>query len=49
MFNREGLDDRIVEKLNMWTKARPLEVWEGIVNNLRNPTSEVAHRGGRSE
>jgi CTP synthase len=41
MFNREGLDDRIVEKLNMWTKAPDLSVWEGIVNNLNNPTSEV--------
>ncbi len=41
MFNREGLDDRIVEKLNMWTKAPDLSVWEGIVRNLKNPASEV--------
>jgi CTP synthase len=41
MFNREGMDDRIIEKLNMWTKAPDLSVWEGIVKNLKNPTSEV--------
>jgi CTP synthase len=41
MFNREGLDDRIVEKLNMWTKAPDLSTWEAIVKNLKNPTSEV--------
>jgi CTP synthase len=41
MFNREGLDDRIIEKLNMWTKAPDLSVWEKIVNNLKNPSSEV--------
>ncbi len=41
MFNKEGLDDRIVEKLNMWTKAPDLSVWEGIVNKIKNPVSEV--------
>jgi CTP synthase len=41
MFNREGLDDRIIEKLNMWTKAPDLSVWERIVETLKNPSSEV--------
>ncbi len=41
MFNREGLDDRIIDKLNMWTKSPDLSVWEGIVKNLKNPSSEV--------
>jgi len=41
MFNREGLDDRLIEKLNMWTKAPNLSVWEGIVHKLKNPASEV--------
>jgi CTP synthase len=41
MFNREGLDDRLIEKLNMWTKAPDLSVWEGIVHKLKNPASEV--------
>jgi len=41
MFNKEGLDDRVIEKLNMWTKAPNLSTWEGIVHKLKNPTSEV--------
>jgi CTP synthase len=41
MFNREGLDDRIVEKLNMWTKAPDLSVWEGIASKITNPVSQV--------
>jgi CTP synthase len=40
-FNHEGLDDRIVEKLNMWTKAPDLSVWEGILRKIKNPVDEV--------
>jgi CTP synthase len=41
MFNRQGLDDRIVEKLNMWTKAPDLSIWEDLVGKLKKPASEV--------
>jgi len=41
MFNRQGLDDRIVEKLNMWTKKPDLAVWEDIVHRVKNPEGEV--------
>ncbi|MBN1880937.1 MAG: CTP synthase [Deltaproteobacteria bacterium] len=41
MFNRQGLDDRIVEKLNMWTKKPDLTVWEDIARRIKNPEGEV--------
>ncbi|RLB03053.1 MAG: CTP synthetase [Deltaproteobacteria bacterium] len=41
VFHREGLDDRIVELLNMWTRAPDLSMWEEIVGRLKNPSQEV--------
>ncbi|MBN1573662.1 MAG: CTP synthase [Deltaproteobacteria bacterium] len=41
LFNKQGLDDRIVEKLNMWTKAPDLSAWEEIVERAKNPRGEV--------
>jgi CTP synthase len=41
LFNQQGLDDRIVEKLNMWTKAPDLSAWEEIVQRVKNPKGEV--------
>ena len=31
LFHQEGLDDRLVETLNIWTRAPRLEVWEKLV------------------
>ncbi|OGP54161.1 MAG: CTP synthase [Deltaproteobacteria bacterium RBG_13_52_11] len=41
VFHQEGLDEKIVEILNMWTKAPDLSVWEEICRKVKNPTDEV--------
>ncbi len=41
VFHREGLDQKIVEKLNIWTRAPNLDNWEGIVKKLKDPKSSV--------
>jgi CTP synthase len=37
VFHEEGLDERVVEKLNIWTGAPHLERWQKVVDVLRNP------------
>ena len=41
VFHKEGLDQKIVEKLNIWTRAPRLDHWEAIVKSLQEPTSSV--------
>ncbi|MBW1727769.1 MAG: CTP synthase [Deltaproteobacteria bacterium] len=41
VFHREGLDQIIVEKLNIWTRAPHLNDWEEIVRRLKEPKSSV--------
>ncbi len=41
VFHREGLDQKIVEKLNIWTRAPHLDNWEDIVKRLKEPKSSV--------
>jgi CTP synthase len=41
VFHREGLDQKIVEKLNIWTRAPNLDNWEKIVKRLKEPKSSV--------
>jgi CTP synthase len=41
MFHDEGLDERIVEKLNIWTGAPHLERWQKVVDVLKNPKDSV--------
>ncbi|MBF8303279.1 MAG: synthase, partial [Candidatus Dadabacteria bacterium] len=41
IFHREGLDEIIVEFLNMWTRRPDVTPWEGIVNKFNNPKSDV--------
>ncbi|MFH1148143.1 MAG: CTP synthase [Pseudomonadota bacterium] len=41
VFHRERLDDKIIEKLNIWTGAPHLEAWEDLVYRLKNPQGEV--------
>jgi CTP synthase len=41
VFHKEGLDQKIVEKLNIWTRAPKLDDWENIVKRLKEPSSEV--------
>ena len=40
-FHREGLDDKIVELLHIWTRAPRLETWEKVVQAYTAPRCEV--------
>jgi CTP synthase len=40
-FHQEGLDEKIIEILNMWTKTPDLGVWEEICRKITQPTDEV--------
>ena len=41
VFHEEGLDERVVEKLNIWTGAPHLEKWQKVVDVLKNPKDSV--------
>ncbi len=41
VFHEEGLDERIVEKLNMWTAAPDLSRWQRLVQIVQNPKARV--------
>lgn len=40
-FHQEGLDDKIVKMLNMWTRSPRLEKWQEIVQSIKNPRGAV--------
>ena len=41
LFHQEGLDERLIEVLNIWTGAPRLEPWERLVQGLKNPRDRV--------
>jgi CTP synthase len=41
VFNREGLDQKIVDLLNIWTGRPHLEAWQDVVEKMTNPVHEV--------
>ena len=41
VLHKEGLDAKIIEKLEIWTAAPKLERWEGILQSIRHPVAEV--------
>ena len=41
MLREEGLDDKVVELLNIWSRAPTLERWQRIVERFKNPKNEV--------
>jgi CTP synthase len=41
LFHKEGLDDRLVEVLNIWTRSPRLESWEELVARIRHPKDRV--------
>jgi len=41
VFHEEGLDERVVEKLNIWTGAPHLENWQHVVQVLKDPKDSV--------
>jgi CTP synthase len=41
LLHQEGLDDRLVEVLNIWTRAPRLEPWQELVSRIKNPKDRV--------
>jgi len=41
VFHQEGLDERIVEKLNIWTREPDLSPWHEVVRKFYNPKDTV--------
>ncbi|MBE9531854.1 MAG: CTP synthase [Proteobacteria bacterium] len=42
LFHAQGLDDKILELLNIWTGAPKLAAWEKVVEKSRKPKYKVA-------
>jgi CTP synthase len=40
-FHREGLDEKIIHKLGIWTRAPRLEDWENLIRRIKNLEDEV--------
>ena len=40
-FHREGLDQKIVDLLNIWTGQPRLGAWEILIERIKNPSREV--------
>ncbi len=40
-LHEEGLDDRVAELLNIWSRAPRLDKWEKIVKAIKEPSREV--------
>jgi CTP synthase len=41
VFHQEGLDERVVEKLNIWTREPDLSPWQEVVRKFYNPKDTV--------
>lgn len=41
-LHEEGLDEKIIEKLGIWSGRPDLSKWEAMVNKIRKPKGEVA-------
>ncbi|MCG6536021.1 MAG: CTP synthase [Syntrophales bacterium LBB04] len=41
VFHREGLDEKVVHLLNIWTGRPHLEAWEDVVKRASNPSHEI--------
>ncbi len=41
VFHQEGLDDKIMELLNIWAGEPRLEAWAQVVDQWKNPVGEV--------
>ncbi|MBU0481633.1 MAG: CTP synthase [Proteobacteria bacterium] len=40
-FSKEGLDNKILELLNVWTGSPKLDQWEELVRKIQNPSKKV--------
>ena len=41
MFHKDGLDEKIVELLNIWTKSPDLTEWDRISQGIKNPDGDT--------
>jgi CTP synthase len=41
VFHQEGFDEKVVEKLNIWTGRPNLKGWERVVNKVKHPRWET--------
>jgi len=41
VYNKEGLGDKILKKLNIWARAPKLDDWKEMVERLKNPRFSV--------
>jgi CTP synthase len=41
IYHREGVDEKIVDLLNIWTGRPHLEAWEDVVAKIKSPAHEV--------
>ena len=41
IFHQEGLDDKIVELLNIWTRKPQLDDWENLIKKIKSPRHAV--------
>lgn len=41
VFNKEGLDNKIVEMLHIWTRAPKLDPWVNLVERIKSPETSV--------
>ncbi|MDQ5986241.1 MAG: CTP synthase [Syntrophus sp. SKADARSKE-3] len=42
IYNRQGVDEKIVDLLNIWTGRPHLEAWENVVEKMTHPSQEVS-------
>ncbi|MBW2477767.1 MAG: CTP synthase [Deltaproteobacteria bacterium] len=42
VFHEQGLDERIVDYLNIWTKQPDLAVWERIIKRIKEPSDQIS-------
>jgi len=40
-FHEEGLDEKILKKLNIWTRAPQLDDWRELIRRMKSPSREV--------
>ncbi len=41
VFHKEGLDNQIIDKLNIWTRAPQLDPWEALIQRINGLSAEV--------
>ena len=41
IFHQEGLDDKIIELLNIWTRSPQLDNWEELIKKIKAPKHSV--------